>query len=158
MADGGAAELCTDEPLLARKLAKSIACLAAVGDCVMIVFGAPESLEPREQAERCVALAVAIHERGRALEMEHPLQARTGINTGEAVVGNFGSRARSDYTVLGPAVNIAARLESASAPGRVLLGEETARLLGDQAALEDAGSIQLKGVREPVNAYFLKAP
>ena len=45
--------------------------------------------------------------------------------------------------------------ESASAPGRVLLGEETARLLGDQVELEDAGSIQLKGVREPVNAYFL---
>ncbi len=126
-----------------------------IGDCVMIVFGAPEPLEPREQAERCVALAMAIHERVRALEMEHPLQARTGINTGEAVVGNFGSRARSDYTVLGPAVNIAARLESASAPGRVLLGEETARLLGDSVALEEAGSLQLKGVREPVNAYFL---
>lgn len=126
-----------------------------IGDCVMIVFGAPEELAPEEQARRCVALAAAIHQRITELEMEHPLEARTGINTGEAVVGNFGSRARSDYTVLGPAVNIAARLESASQPGRILMGEATARLLGDEVALEAAGELQLKGIREPVTAFFL---
>jgi class 3 adenylate cyclase len=126
-----------------------------IGDCVMIVFGAPEELAPEEQARRCVVLAAAIHQRITELEMEHPLEARTGINTGEAVVGNFGSRARSDYTVLGPAVNVAARLESASQPGRILMGEATARLLGDEVALEAAGELQLKGVREPVTAFFL---
>ena len=126
-----------------------------IGDCVMIVFGAPERLEPAEQARRCVALAAAIHQRVEGLPMEHPLQARTGINTGEAVVGNFGSRARSDYTVLGPAVNVAARLESASVPGRVLIGEETARLLEGEVPLEAAGPMKLKGVRESVNPFFL---
>lgn len=126
-----------------------------IGDCVMIVLGAPEELEPEEQARRCVALAAAIHQRVAELEIEHPLEARTGINTGEAVVGNFGSRARSDYTVLGPAVNVAARLESASRPGRILMGSETARLLGEQVQLEAAGELQLKGVRDPVTAFFL---
>ncbi|MEE2780506.1 MAG: adenylate/guanylate cyclase domain-containing protein, partial [Myxococcota bacterium] len=127
-----------------------------IGDCVMVIFGAPAQMSPEEQARRCVALAREIHERVRALEMEHPLQARTGINTGDAVVGNFGSHARSDYTALGPAVNIAARLESASSPDRILLGPETARLLGDASHLEPAGDLNLKGVTEPVPAFFVR--
>lgn len=126
-----------------------------IGDCVMVMFGAPAEMPPEEQARRCVRLAQEIHERVRGLQMEQPLQARTGINTGEAVVGNFGSHARSDYTALGPAVNVAARLESASVPDRILVGPETARLLGEGASLEFAGELDLKGVSDPVKAYFV---
>jgi adenylate cyclase len=126
-----------------------------IGDCVMIVFGAPERMEPEEQANRCVKLAREIHRAVRQLDGDHPLQARTGINTGEAVVGNFGSHARSDYTSLGPAVNVAARLESASSPDRILLGPETASLLGDGLPLESAGSLELKGVAGTVEAWLV---
>lgn len=126
-----------------------------VGDGVMLVFGAPEPLEPEEQARRALALARAIHEGIASLDVEPPLQARTGINTGEAVVGNFGSRWRSDYTVIGPTVNRAARLEGASQPDRILLGERTATLLGlDHPPVE----LQLKGVAGPVRAWFADGP
>ncbi|HEY8087078.1 MAG TPA: adenylate/guanylate cyclase domain-containing protein, partial [Polyangiaceae bacterium] len=67
----------------------------------------------------------------------------------------FGSPIRSDFTVIGPAVNVAARLESAGKPGRILIGESTARLLGESYPLEPAGQLTLKGVAEPVTAYFV---
>ena len=126
-----------------------------IGDCVMVVFGAPVACTPEEQARRCVKLAQAIHARVAEMGSEFELHARTGLNTGEAVVGNFGSEARSDYTVLGHAVNVAARLESASRPDRILIGSETARLLGGSLPLESAGALQLKGVSEPVEAWFV---
>jgi class 3 adenylate cyclase len=127
-----------------------------IGDAVMILFGAPDKLPPEEQAERAMHLARAIHEVVQTIDtgVGRTLQARTGVNTGEVVLGSFGSPQRSDYTVLGPAVNIAARLESASRPGRVLLGEATARLLVD-APLFSAGHLQLKGVPQPVEGFFL---
>jgi class 3 adenylate cyclase len=124
-----------------------------IGDAVMVVVGAPEPLDPGEQARRAAALARAVHAEVAALDVEVELQARSGINTGEAVVGNFGSEVRSDYTVIGPAVNIAARLEAASEPGRILVGETTAELLEED--LESAGEFRLKGVSEPVAGYFL---
>ncbi len=128
-----------------------------IGDCVMVVFGAPEVCSPEDQARRCVVLARAIHAHVAQMGGEHALQARTGLNTGEVVVGNFGSAARSDYTVVGPAVNVAARLESASQPDRILVGPETAALLGDEVSLTSAGPLQLKGVSEPVEAWFVGA-
>lgn len=126
-----------------------------VGDAAMLVFGAPEPLEPEEQARRCVALALGILQGIAAEGKPEPLRARIGINTGEAVMGNFGSPARSDFTVVGPAVNLAARLESAAEPKRILIGPETARLLADRVALESAGPLQLKGVAEPVEAFYV---
>lgn len=126
-----------------------------VGDAIMIVFGAPEPLEPEVQAHRCVELAREIQAAVPHVAPGLQLEARTGINTGEAVVGNFGSEVRSDFTVLGPTVNLAARLESASQPGRILLGPETARLLGPDVALESAGELRLKGVAAPVQAWFV---
>lgn len=128
-----------------------------VGDAVMVVFGAPDPLPEKLQAERCVALAREIQA---ALATEiHGVRVRTriGINTGEAVVGNFGSHLRSDFTVIGPTVNIAARLEAASKAGRILLGPRTAALVREQYALEATEPLRLKGVSEPVVAYFVPA-
>jgi class 3 adenylate cyclase len=122
-----------------------------VGDAVMVVFGAPAPLEPAEQARRAVDLARAVHAFVPTLD---GLQARTGINTGEVVSGNFGSAVRSDYTVVGPPVNVAARLEAKAGPGRILMGDATARLL-QGIELEDAGQLTLRGVSEPVQAWRL---
>ncbi|WP_437794416.1 adenylate/guanylate cyclase domain-containing protein [Sorangium sp. So ce693] len=127
-----------------------------VGDAVMIVFGAPDPLDPAEQARRCVALARDLQSTLPSLGDGVRLVARAGINTGDAVVGNFGSLARSDYTVIGPAVNIAARLETASEPGRILIGESTAKLLDGAVPLEAAGELRLKGVAAPVRAFYVK--
>ena len=84
---------------------------------------------------------------------EHGLSARVGINTGEAVVGNFGSETRSDYTVIGHAVNLAARLESASTPGRILVGPETVVHLPERWIREPYKPLFLKGIDEPVAAF-----
>ncbi|MGK4006268.1 adenylate/guanylate cyclase domain-containing protein [Sorangium sp. So ce1036] len=127
-----------------------------VGDAVMIVFGAPDPLDPAEQARRCVALAQDLQAALPLLGGDVRLVARAGINTGEAVVGNFGSLSRSDYTVIGPAVNVAARLETASEPGRILVGEATARLLDGAVPLEPACELRLKGVAAPVRAFFVR--
>ncbi|HTQ47774.1 MAG TPA: adenylate/guanylate cyclase domain-containing protein [Polyangiaceae bacterium] len=127
-----------------------------IGDCVMIVFGAPDALEPAEQARRSVELALAIQAGIRSIDAAVPLSARTGINTGEAVVGNFGCEWRSDYTVIGPAVNVAARLEAAGQAGRILLGEETAKLLGDAYELTPVGELKLKNVSRPVRAFLVR--
>jgi len=129
-----------------------------IGDAVMVVFGAPDHLPPSEQARRCVALAREIHEVVAAIDAPEPLQARSGIQTGEAVVGNFGSEVRSDYTAIGPSVNVAARLESASRPGRTLIGEATAKLLDGAEPLDEVLELSLKGVSEPVRAHFLALP
>ena len=126
-----------------------------IGDCVMVVFGAPEPCDPKEQVRKSIKLAIAIQQKVTELGAEHQLQARTGLNTGDVVVGNFGSISRSDYTVLGPTVNVAARLEAKSLPGRILIGPNSARLLGDSWPLETTGPIRLKGVAEPVEAFFV---
>lgn len=126
-----------------------------IGDCIMIVFGAPEPLSEEEQARRCVKLAMELQAAVPKLAGA-TLQVRTGINTGEAVVGNFGSLVRSDYTVLGPSVNLAARLETASKPGKILIGPHTASLLSDTGIdIEPAGALTLKGVSEQVEAFFV---
>lgn len=126
-----------------------------IGDCVMIVFGAPEECSPEDQVTRCIALAQAIHAKVKESGAQYALQARSGMNTGEAVVGNFGSQARSDYTVLGPSVNVAARLEAASRPDSILVGIDSIRFLQDDMTLEAAGALQLKGISKPVEAWFV---
>jgi class 3 adenylate cyclase len=68
-----------------------------IGDCVMMIFGAPEHMAPDEQARKAAIIACSIHRSVAEIEGLEPLQARTGVNTGEAVVGNFESINRSDY-------------------------------------------------------------
>jgi class 3 adenylate cyclase len=129
-----------------------------IGDCAMVVFGAPEPLPPDEQVRRALALAADIHACIPELGAAHALQARTGINTGESVVGNFGSIHRSDYTVIGPAVNVAARLEGKSRPGAILVGADSVGHLADRTGLVSAGALELKGVSAPVEGFFYTPP
>ena len=129
-----------------------------IGDCAMVVFGAPEPLPPEEQVRRALALATEIHACIPRIGAEHGLQARTGINIGESVVGNFGSVNRSDYTVIGPAVNVAARLEGKSRPGAILVGASAVAHLPDRTGLVSAGELQLKGVSAPVEGFFYTPP
>ena len=128
-----------------------------IGDCAMVVFGAPEPLDPEEQVKRALALATEIHALIPGLGRGYDLEARTGINTGEVVVGNFGSSRRSDYTVIGPPVNVASRIEGKSSPGKILVGEDSLRYLKERSAFSSAGRLALKGVTEPVEAWFYQA-
>ena len=125
-----------------------------IGDCAMVVFGAPEPLAPDEQVHRALTLAAELHALIPELGQGYALQARTGINTGEVVVGNFGSANRSDYTVIGPAVNVASRIETKSSPGRILVGQDAMAHVSDKSAFTSAGLLALKGVSEPIEGWF----
>ena len=124
-----------------------------VGDCIMVFFGAPDSMTPEAQAYRCVEMARQIHERIDEIDWGHPLKVRVGIATGEVVVGHFGSKMRSDYTVIGPSVNLAARLESQCRPGAILLSKATAELIGESLTLNEVGPLSLKGVGDDIYAF-----
>jgi class 3 adenylate cyclase len=89
-----------------------------VGDAMLMFFGDPETRGVKEDALACVRMAIAMQRRMRDLQSmwrekgyENPFQVRIGINTGFCNVGNFGSDARMDYTVIGAEVNLAARPE-----------------------------------------------
>ena len=82
------------------------------------------------------------------------LQMRIGIHHGKAVVGNFGCTQVSDYTAIGPTVNMAARIESASEAGEVFVSEETAKLLGKGSTVE-VGTFELKGIDGEAMLYRL---
>ncbi len=103
-----------------------------VGDELMAVFGlvGPDEDE-RKHAEHAVNAAITMQKRIKTLmfdfaEKGFPVfEVGIGINTGETVVGNVGSKNRMDYTVIGDTVNVAARLECLAQGNEIIIGEET---------------------------------
>jgi len=110
-----------------------------VGDAVMAAFGAPAALE--DHAERALHAALAMQRRLREL-FGDTLALRIGVNTGEVVVGR--PREGSSF-VTGDAVNVAARLEQAAAPGEILVGERTVAAVRGAFELEEPETIDAKG-------------
>jgi class 3 adenylate cyclase len=131
-----------------------------VGDAIVIFFGDPETKGVKEDALACVKMAIAMRERLTELQdiwrdsgISKPLQCRIGINTGFCTVGNFGSEARMDYTIIGSGVNLASRLEGAATPGEILVSHETYALVKDQILCHSGGMVELKGISHPVETY-----
>jgi class 3 adenylate cyclase/tetratricopeptide (TPR) repeat protein len=116
-----------------------------IGDAVMAVFGVPQVHE--DDALRAVRAACDMRE---ALP-ELGVQARIGVNTGEVVAGT------EERLATGDAVNVAARLEQAAAPGEILIGEVTLMLVRDAVQAEPVEALELKGKAEPVAAFRLIA-
>jgi class 3 adenylate cyclase len=105
-------------------------------------------------------MAIAMQRRMRELEqewrdrgLERPFRIRMGICTGFCTVGNFGSRDRMDYTIVGNEVNLAARLETAAEPGSILLAHETNSLVQDILLTEEQPPMTVKGFVRPINTY-----
>jgi adenylate cyclase len=121
-----------------------------IGDGVLGVFGAPE--RRRDHADRALEAACEI-----ALSVEdrygERLQMGAGINSGPVSAGSIGGGGRLEFTVVGDAVNVAARVERATRDlgDRVLITEATRCLLTrDSTPLEERGTVELKGKRDPV--------
>jgi class 3 adenylate cyclase/tetratricopeptide (TPR) repeat protein len=114
-----------------------------IGDAVMAVFGVPAVHE--DDALRAVRAAVEMRDAFPALGC----QGRIGVTTGEVVTGT------TERLATGDAVNLAARLEQAAAPGEILIGDATFRLTRDAIEVEDVPPLALKGKSEPVVAHRL---
>jgi len=117
-----------------------------IGDAVMAVWGAPTARE--DDAERAVRAAMDLVTAVRILEPS--LEARAGVLTGEAAV-TIGATGQG--MVAGDLVNTASRLQSAAAPGTVLVGEATRRAAAEAITFEPAGEQSLKGKAAPVPAF-----
>ncbi|MEB3343290.1 response regulator [Okeania sp.] len=137
-----------------------------VGDAVMAIYGSPEELTAQEQVKRAVASARAmlnaldkLNERWQSLGLigdngVSPVKFRCGIHQGSAVVGMFGGPERSDYTAIGPSVNMAARLQEAAEPNTILVSATVAKYI-DSQMLRNYGSLKLKGIDEEVLGFVV---
>ena len=133
-----------------------------MGDCIMAFWNDP--LDNDKHREMAVKSAIEMQEELLKLNMNLSLEELPrinigiGINTGEALVGNMGSRQRFDYSVIGDAVNLASRLESSSKTlGKTLvIGENTRHSIETVYPFEYIDSITVKGKSESIKVYTVK--
>ena len=134
-----------------------------IGDSVMIFFGDPQSKGPEQDALACCNMGLemlAFVEKNEELFKEkfnfpEKLEIRIGVHSGVCSVGNFGSDQRLDYTVIGRAVNVAARLEQAAPNNSMLFSNSTKSLLGDTFQVSDSIEVKAKGIDRPIIGYIL---
>ncbi len=128
-----------------------------MGDAILAFFGAPVAHEDDPQRAVLAGLQIQQDIAPYAEEVRKRygvnFALRVGINTGLVVVGGVGSDLRMEYTAIGDAINLAARMEQTAAPGTVQLSEETYQLVAPFFEVEALGGIEVKGKTEPVNAY-----
>jgi len=132
-----------------------------IGDCIMALFGAPQGDE--QHCQRAVRAALEMQEemqrlRGELAAKYHGLAVGIAINTGPAVVGNIGSEVRMDYTAIGDAVNVAARIEDLAGPGQILVTEAVAQQVASTVALRPVTTVTLRGREQATAVYAVLSP
>ena len=131
-----------------------------LGDSILAVFGVPEKHEtdPARAAACAVAMQNALDDLNNEFirEGHPPLEMGIGINTGSVVVGNIGSEVRMKYAVVGSAVNTAARIESNTVGGQILLGESTYDLVKETVTCGAPQAFMMKGIKRPLVTYAVK--
>jgi adenylate cyclase len=122
-----------------------------LGDGLLAVFGAPEGY--RDHADRAIAAGLEIAES--ADRADGGLELRVGINSGQVIAGSIGGAGRLNFSVIGDAVNVAARVEAATRQtgDDVLITEATRAALRRPVELEPREPIELKGKSEPCELY-----
>ena len=130
-----------------------------IGDSIVAMFGAPA--DDPAHATNAVRAALKCHAKLAELNAHHPafaghgLSHRIGLNSGEAVVGNIGSRRRFNYTVMSDTVNVASRLEGANKYyGTAIMASETTKAqTGDAFAWRELDAIRVLGRGEPIRVF-----
>lgn len=130
-----------------------------LGDGWMVYFGAP--VIQGDHAERAVRCAMAMQKALAGLNTERiargelPLRMGIGVHTGSVILGDIGAHRRREYTAIGDAVNVAARLQELTkrkgAP--ILISAATHARIGGALALVAAGAVELRGRAQPLDVY-----
>ena len=128
-----------------------------MGDAILAFFGAPIAHEDDPQRAVLAGLEIQRGIKPYAEEIRArfgvDFALRVGINTGLVVVGEVGSDLRMEYTAIGDAINLAARMEQTAVPGSVQISDETYKLVAPFFEFEALGGIEVKGKAKPVSAY-----
>jgi class 3 adenylate cyclase/tetratricopeptide (TPR) repeat protein len=128
-----------------------------MGDAIFAFFGAPIAHEDDPQRAVWAGLdilsGIDTYKEGVRKERGLDLNVRVGIHTGQVMVGQVGSDLRLEYTAMGDAVNVAARMEQTAEPGTVQITAATYQLVEPLFEFEARGGIEVKGKAEPVEAY-----
>jgi len=136
------------------------------GDAIIAFFGAPlfRADHPALACRSALAMKAAEAELNKAVAEEKlspiPLFTRIGINTGEMVVGNMGAENKMDYTIMGNAVNLAARLEGVNKQyrtGGILISEYTRERIGDEFLIRPLDRVRVVGIHTPLRLYEVLA-
>ena len=133
-----------------------------MGDCIMAFWNAPLPCE--NHAELAVKSSIEIEKEVNELKRIYKernlpdISVGTGINSGDCIVGNMGSESRFDYSVIGDAVNLAARLEATAARGeflnyKTIVSEYTVSKLPDTYNKKFIGTIKVKGKEDSIKIY-----
>ena len=139
------------------------------GDAIIAFFGAPMPLE--DHATRACSVAIQMQETllelrkkwtsegDRWPQIVHDMRMRIGINSGEIVTGNMGSRDRMNYRMMGDSVNLAARLEEAAKQYGIYthVTAETKNMTGDEFIWRELDTIRVVGKIEPITTFELLA-
>ena len=127
------------------------------GDGILALFGAPIARgDEEERAVRCAIRMQLAMDRvnSRIVERGLPEVAMgVGVATGEVIVGNIGSDRRSEYTAIGNAMNLAARIESYSSGGEIWIADETLEAIRDVAAVDRSREVHPKGFEAPLHIH-----
>lgn len=123
-----------------------------VGDAVMIFFGDIKTAGIKEDAVKCLRMAMEMQGEAKKLGVD----IRVGINSGKCTVGNFGSENRMSYTIIGKEVNVAARLENNCLPGQILIAESTHELIKEYIPCKLHGKISVKGIDRELNTFWVE--
>lgn len=129
-----------------------------MGDAILAFFGAPIAHEddPYRACKAALDILDGAKEFSKKLESEKGIKGfgvRVGINTGLVVVAEVGTDFRVEYTAMGDAVNVAARMESAAETGTILITEATKKLIYNDFELQPVGPTLVKGKSQSINTY-----
>jgi adenylate cyclase len=154
----------SDAPEVVRRLNELFECIVPIvashrghidqfiGDAVLAVFGAPERIP--EHADRAVQCAVEL---ARTINSRRPggFEVGVGVNTGRVVAGSIGGAGRLSFSVIGDAVNLAARVEAATREtgDSVLITGETRALLSETIEVESRGEREIRGYDRRVELF-----
>ncbi len=129
-----------------------------LGDALMVLFGAPVAHhdDPERAVRACLDMQEEMNRFNAEKKFDPPLGMSIGVNTGPVVALNVGSDERMEYTVIGDAVNLAARLEAVSTRGETIISNFTYEKVSDVIEAERRPSVRVKGKRKPIVIYLVK--